>query len=56
VYDALTSARPYKKAFTNEESLGIIKKGSNTHFDPQIVELLCEISDKLQLAKCRISG
>jgi len=56
VYDALTSARPYKKAFTNEESLKIIREGSGKQFDPHIVDLLCGISDKLQLAKCRISG
>ena len=56
VYDALTSARPYKKAFTVEESLDIIKKDSGTHFDPQMVDLLCEIKDRLVLAKCRISG
>lgn len=56
VYDALTSARPYKKAFTNDESLEIIKKGSGTHFDPQLVDFLCSIQDRLTLVRCRIPG
>jgi len=55
VYDALTSRRPYKKAFTCEEAMELIKKDSGTHFDPRIVELLCGIKDKLQLAKVRLA-
>jgi len=54
VYDALTSARPYKKAFTNDESLEIIKKESGSHFDPQLVDLLFSVNGKLQLAKSRL--
>ncbi len=44
VYDALTSARPYKKPFDHETSRGIILEGSGSHFDPRIVEafLVCE--------------
>jgi len=38
VYDALTSGRPYKKAFPHSEALKTIKMGMGTHFDP----LLCE--------------
>jgi putative two-component system response regulator len=38
VYDALTNDRPYKKAYTHEEAMDIIKKGLGTHFDP----LLCK--------------
>ena len=38
VYDALTNDRPYKKAFTHEESVEIIRNDSGTHFDPLIVE------------------
>ena len=36
VYDALTNDRPYKKAFTHEQALEIIKNGTGTHFDPII--------------------
>jgi putative two-component system response regulator len=37
VYDALISARPYKKPFTHEAAVELISKGSNAHFDPDIV-------------------
>jgi HD-GYP domain-containing protein (c-di-GMP phosphodiesterase class II) len=39
VYDALTNDRPYKKAYSHEESVKIIKKGMGTHFDPLIAEV-----------------
>jgi len=55
VYDALTSVRPYKKAFTNEETIDILRKDAGTHFDPIIVEVFCEIKDKLELAKIKLS-
>jgi len=54
VYDALTSQRPYKKAFDCEEALDIIKNDSGSHFDPRIVEIFCEIKDKLKIAKVRL--
>jgi putative two-component system response regulator len=38
VYDALVSERPYKKPFTHEQAVEIIKEGSGTHFDPKIVD------------------
>ena len=40
VFDALTSERPYKEAFSYEASLEIIKNGSGQHFDPVIVSVL----------------
>lgn len=47
VLDALLSERPYKKAFTVEESFEIICKGSGTQFDPKIVEALVELKPLL---------
>jgi putative two-component system response regulator len=42
VYDALVSERPYKKPFSHEQSVEIIKNDSGAHFDPKIVEVfLC---------------
>ncbi len=38
VYDALTSERPYKKAFSHEKATSIINEGKGKHFDPIIVE------------------
>jgi putative two-component system response regulator len=39
VYDALTSERPYKKAFSHEEAARIIAESSGTHFDPRLAGL-----------------
>jgi putative nucleotidyltransferase with HDIG domain len=40
VYDALTSDRPYRPAWTREKTLEHIKSLSGTHFDPEIVDAL----------------
>jgi len=37
VFDALTSPRVYKAAFTNKEAFRIIEEGSERHFDPMVV-------------------
>ncbi len=43
VYQALTSNRPYRKAFTREEAVRIIKDGSGTQFDPKIVRVFLKL-------------
>lgn len=43
VYQALTSDRPYRKAYSKREAVKIIKKGSGTQFDPQVVNAFLEI-------------
>ena len=48
VYDALTSARPYKEAFTHEESVRIIAADSGTRFDPVLVELFINASEQFR--------
>ena len=39
VFDALTSVRPYKRAWTVEEAIEAMRRDSGKHFDPQLVEL-----------------
>ncbi|MDZ7836855.1 MAG: HD-GYP domain-containing protein [Actinomycetota bacterium] len=39
VYDALTSDRPYRKAWTREKALEYIRQESGRHFDPQMVDM-----------------
>lgn len=39
VWDALTSSRPYRKAWTKKKALEYIKEQSGAHFDPYIVEI-----------------
>jgi len=54
VYDALTSNRPYKKAFTGEQAIDIIQKDAGTHFDPDIANVFCALKEKLELVKLRV--
>ncbi len=39
VYDALTSERPYKKAFSSEDACRIIAEDAGRHFDPHIADV-----------------
>ena len=38
VFDALTSERPYKKAWTLDAAVDFLKSNSGTHFDPRCVD------------------
>ncbi|GAB4504275.1 MAG: hypothetical protein Fur0043_12690 [Anaerolineales bacterium] len=38
VWDALTSDRPYRKAWSKEEAHEYIRSQAGTHFDPQVVD------------------
>jgi putative two-component system response regulator len=51
VYDALRSARPYKKIFSVEESVEIIANDSGTAFDPAMVNVFLEIAPSLERTK-----
>jgi len=37
VFDALTSVRPYKQAWSVEDSVALIKENAGSHFDPELV-------------------
>jgi putative two-component system response regulator len=39
VFDALSSERVYKKAFSIEKTLEIMRDGSGSHFDSKLLEL-----------------
>lgn len=39
VFDALTSTRPYKKAWSVDQAVELLKSESGKHFDPQLVDL-----------------
>jgi putative two-component system response regulator len=45
-YDALTTKRPYKEAFSHEVSRDIIVKDAGEHFDPDVVEAFLEREQK----------
>ena len=44
VYDALTSDRPYKAAWSREEALAEIQAQSGQHFDPELVTHFVEMA------------
>ncbi len=50
VYEALTSDRPYKRAFTHDEAKKIIEEGSGTHFDPTLVEVFLAAEKRFEKA------
>lgn len=51
VFDALLSDRPYRPALTVEETVGVIRKGSGSQFDPQIVGVLLDHLDEALSAR-----
>lgn len=48
VFDALSSKRSYKPAFSFEESLQIIKNASESQLDPFIVDVFMDESEKIR--------
>jgi two-component system response regulator RpfG len=47
VYDALTSVRPYKAAWSAKESLSYLESHAARHFDPRLVEVLARNRDEV---------
>lgn len=55
VFDALTSIRPYKKAWPVEEAVEDIRENSGTHFDPSLVNHFMTILPGILKIKERFS-
>ena len=49
VYDALTSERCYKKAFTHEKAVEMIRNGECGAFNPLLLQCLTEVEEKLKV-------
>jgi putative two-component system response regulator len=47
VFDALRSERPYKRAFSFDKSLGIMRDGRGSHFDPDLLDLFLSDAEEL---------
>ncbi len=45
VWDALTSDRPYRKAWSRAEALAYIEEQAGEHFDPQVVDAFLSLMD-----------
>lgn len=48
VFDALTSIRPYKRAWSFEEAMELIKSEKGEHFDPVLVDMFVESEAKIR--------
>ena len=47
VFDALTSKRPYKDAFSMEKAFDIMKDGHGKHFDPDLLDAFFAVKDDI---------
>ena len=47
VFDALTSERPYKKAWPLEDAVALLERGRGAHFDPELVDLFVGSMDEV---------
>ena len=48
VFDALTSVRSYKEAWSFEDSLNYLKEQSGTHFDPKLIAIFLNKEDEVR--------
>ena len=55
VFDALTSVRPYKNAWTNEEAMHLLQKNAGTKFDPECVDILAGSLDEIKVIQARFA-
>jgi len=47
VFDALTSVRPYKKAWSVDDAINLLIQEKGQHFDPKIVDLFLQNKQKI---------
>jgi len=48
VYDAVISRRVYKPEMPHAKAVAIIREGSGTHFDPQVVQAFLSLEQEFQ--------
>jgi len=48
VYDALRSRRPYKEPWSHTDAVAEIVRCSNSHFDPELVEIFISNADRFE--------
>lgn len=44
-FDALTSPRPYRKAYTQSEALVILLENSGSQWDPEFIAVFCQLAE-----------
>ncbi len=55
VFDAISTKRSYKDPFPHERCIEIIKEGSGTQFDPDLVEAFLKVTDKFYVVRQKLS-
>ncbi len=50
VFDALTSERPWREAWSYDRAIGYIQEGAGTQFDPEVVRAFLRTSRRLKAA------
>ncbi|MBD0371970.1 MAG: HDOD domain-containing protein [Pyrinomonadaceae bacterium] len=50
-YDAMTSPRPFRRAFTHEEAIEQLLESAGKQFDPEIVRAFCELTALAQIRR-----
>jgi len=55
VFDALTSERPYKKAWTVDDALRFMVDNAGLHFDPQLLSAFQELVPQIQHIRSRFA-
>ena len=55
-FDALTMDRCYRKAFSDEKAIAMVKENNGTHFDPAVVKAFLSISDEIIIERNRINA
>ncbi|HHO75856.1 MAG TPA: PAS domain S-box protein [Deltaproteobacteria bacterium] len=54
VYDALTSKRVYKEAYSHEKAMEIIVNERGTHFDPDVTDAFIALAEDFQAIRCHM--
>jgi putative two-component system response regulator len=47
VFDALTSARPYRGPLTDEKAMALVTEGAGSQFDPNVVNAFLSLGDEI---------
>ncbi len=55
-FDALTSRRPYKAAFSFERAIALLEDSRSSHFDPGIKDVFLKIAPGLYVQALSLSG
>jgi HD-GYP domain-containing protein (c-di-GMP phosphodiesterase class II)/PAS domain-containing protein len=56
VYDALTTRRPYKEAWSHERAVEEILRQSSSHFDPVLVEIFRDVNENFAEVRRQFPG